>query len=100
MNDIRLNKEQEKEIVRAKFKIPPLIILLFVVFIVNVLMLCYIGSDSASVFAFGITALMLVLPIFLLLIIGIKKSSCVITNKRIYGVTSISMIRRKKYSYN
>lgn len=96
MNDIRLNKEQEKEIVRAKFKIPPLIIILLVVFIVGA-MFCF-HSYGEFAYAIGITALIFVLPFFISWIIGIKKSSCVITNKRIYGVTSIFIIR-KKYSY-
>lgn len=93
MNDIRLNKEQEKEIVRAKFKIPPLIIILLVVFIVGA-MFCF-HSYGEFAYAIGITALIFVLPFFISWIIGIKKSSCVITNKRIYGVTSIFIIRKK-----
>lgn len=113
MNEIRIDKEEEKDIVKAKFKIPAIVIVPLCILVFNAVLLIvvgvhffqeeinnyhYTGPDGSSYLAFGITVLIIVLPIFILWMVGIKKSSCVITNKRIYGVTSI-FIARKKYSY-
>lgn len=38
MHDIRINKEQEKEIVRARFKISPIVIVTFVILAFNTLL--------------------------------------------------------------
>lgn len=112
MHDIRINKEQEKEIVRARFKIPPFVMVLFVFCAFNALVLTIVGFDllqksindyhSSSLdgsftLALGLTSL-IILPMFIAWMVGIKKSSCIVTNKRIYGVTSI-FIAKKKYSY-
>ncbi len=112
MHDIRINKEQEKEIVRARFKIPPFVMVLFVFCAFNALVLTIVGFDlfqksindyhSSSLdgcftLTLGLTSL-IILPMFIAWMVGIKKSSCIVTNKRIYGVTSI-FIAKKKYSY-
>lgn len=112
MHDIRINKEQEKEIVRARFKISPIVIVTFVILAFNALVLTIVGFDllqksindyhSSSLdgsftLALGLTSL-IILPMFIAWMVGIKKSSCIVTNKRIYGVTSI-FIAKKKYSY-
>lgn len=105
MNDIRLNKEQEKDIVMAKFKVPALHIGFFVYCIINAVISLIAGIisivfnfNTTTIFVIALTIFIFLISIFLLSIIGIKKSSCVITNKRIYGVTSIFIIR-KKFSY-
>ncbi len=115
MHDIRISKEQEEVLVRAKFKIPTIVIVLFVFFAFNALLLLIDGivlfqksindyydnsSSDGSIFLFalGIAFSIVILPMFIVWMIGIKKSSCIVTNKRIYGVTSIFIIK-KKYSY-
>lgn len=116
MNDIRINKEEEKEIVKARFKIPPLIFVLFILFTLNALVTLIVGialevismndsnyygdlhSSNIFLIAFGIVLLLFVLPIFIIWMVGIKKSACVVTDKRIYGVTNFFIVK-KKYSY-
>ncbi len=100
MNEIRLNKEEEKEVVKARFKIPPLIIGLLVLILVHAIVLFIVGIllEESTSLSLGIVALIIVLPMVIIWIIAIKKSFCIVTNKRIYGVTSVFIIR-KKYSY-
>ena len=121
MNKIRLNDEEEREIVAARFRIPPIIVVLFVFIFLNALISLIVGivldvhassdvdlysyeeaSSSSSVagplIALGIAFIVVLVPILIAWMVGIKKSKCVVTNKRIYGVTSI-FIARKQYSY-
>lgn len=114
MHDIRINKEQEEVLVRAKFKIPTIVIVLFVFFAFIALIILISGIvlfqesindyyDNSSLdgsinLALGITFLIVILLMFIPWMVGIKKSSCIVTNKRIYGVTSIFIVK-KKYSY-
>lgn len=100
MHDIRISKEQEEVLVRAKFKIPTIVIVLFVFFAFVPLWVLIDGikSDNDIYFALGMTPLIVILQIFIAWMVGIKKSSCIVTNKRIYGVTSIFIVK-KKYSY-
>ena len=106
MNEIRINKEEEKEIVRARFKMSQLAIGVFVIcaficaFIGLILFISgYLNSDSDSIFLgeiyllFGVT----IFISFIFSIISIKRSSCIVTNKRIYG--AIGTIAKKKFSY-
>ena len=100
MHEIRVNKEAEKTIVSAKFKIPSLLIVLFVFLFLSPLLtiLVSIFSGDGDYLIFGITMLIVFVSLLIVLIVGIKKNSCIVTNKRIYGVTSF-LIARKKYSY-
>lgn len=114
MHDIRISKEQEEVLVRAKFKIPTIVIVLFVFFAFGALLFLIDGIvlfqksindyydnsslDGSIYFALGITFLIVILPMFIAWMVGIKKSSCIVTNKRIYGVTTIFIVK-KKYSY-
>jgi|GEM_PF-1199261 len=107
MNEIRLNKEEEKEIIRAKFKIPLLLIVAFSIFAANGLLAFILGIVQAVLSEFesggvlislSLAFLIILTPIFIIAMIGIKKSSCIVTNKRIHGVATILIIK-KKYSY-
>lgn len=113
MHDIRISKEQEKVLVRARFKIPTIAIVSFVFFAFVALLLLIDGIvlfqksindynssflDGFTYFVLGIVSLIVILTIFIVWMVGIKKSSCIVTNKRIYGVTSIFIVK-KKYSY-
>lgn len=108
MNDIRINKEQEEEIVRARFRIPLTVIVLFVCIAFYTLLLLiggillfnsdYDSDSSYDLFVFLGAMSLATLAMFIAWMFGIKKSSCIVTNKRIYGVTSI-FIAKKKYSY-
>lgn len=113
MHDIRINKEQEKEIVRARFKISPIVIVTFVILAFNTLLFLigwivslkesandyhYSSSSYGDILFFSGVMSLTILLMFIAWMVGIKKSSCIVTNKRIYGVTSI-FIAKKKYSY-
>lgn len=99
MNEIRMNRENEREIVEARFRVPPLAIAA-VIFgeIVGIFVL--VISIIKDPFFLGFGVFMMAFSLFLLIgcIVVVKKSSCVVTNKRIYGVTHF-FLAVKRYSY-
>lgn len=106
MHEIRKNDEEEIKLVEAKFKIPTGLKVLFILWFllggvfslaVGILSLI-LDSGGGFFFTAGFTQTIILLIIFLPWFSGIKKSQCVITNKRIYGVTSIVFVK-KRFSY-
>lgn len=108
MNDIRINKEEEKDIIKVKFKLPLVILIIFIIclilgltlFIISIYMLSNLIGSANEVAAFFVIGLLLLSNSAILfpLILAIRKCSCTITNKRIYGVTNV-FISKKNYSY-
>lgn len=108
MNDIRKNTEQETEIVSAKFKIPVIFKVFFImetIYCLLCLSLVFILFSDGGCFksggfesGFALTCLLIVWIVLLFNIIGIKRSICIVTNKRIYGTIKIVIIT-KKFSY-
>ena len=104
MHEIRKNNEEEKEIIFVKFKMPGLILAIYIwVFVHAILFLILgitLGDEDGGIgfFSVGFSLILVLLPIFILHFIGIKKSSCSVTNKRISGVISAFIIK-KTFSY-
>lgn len=109
MNEIRLNKEEEKEIAVATFKVPPILIAIFILLALHALLFVIVGiillgspsdsSNSATLFiGVGVPMLVIGVPLFIAWMVGIEKCKCIVTNKRIYGVTNI-FVAKKNYSY-
>ncbi len=118
MNEIRINTENEKILASAKCKMPKLLLAAYIIAIsVTSIMsllyligeILYVNSDeyytdydgSGSFIAFLIVSLFLLIMFivfFVLSLKAIKKSKCIITNKRIYG-TKAAFITRRDFSY-
>lgn len=104
MNEIRKNTESEKILATANCKMPKLYIALYIVFIVIHSLMMIVGLvllvkiGSAEAFVFGLLLLTLTVLCFILHISALKKSKCIVTNKRIYG-TKVAFIARKNFSY-
>lgn len=110
MNEIRKNTEEEHDIVKATFKMP----LLFKVFYFVMIGMCAILTIVSLVglidtfdeftnawdfpFACGLVLLIVAVVLFALHFRAIKHSSCTVSNKRIYGKTSV-LIGYKQFSY-
>lgn len=118
MNEIRRNAESEKILASAKCKMPKLLLAAYIIAIsVTSIMsllyligeILYVNSDeyytdydgSGSFIVFLIVSLFLLIMFivfFVLSLKAIKKSKCIITNKRIYG-TKAAFITRRDFSY-
>ena len=100
MHQIRKNDEKEETVVSAKFKVPVFLIIPFVfaLFLVSVLLLCGFGLDDVDLIVYPLIVLVILIIIFALACAGIKKSSCIVTNKMIKGVKSM-VFAKKIYSY-
>ena len=111
MNNIRKNTEEEKTIVSASFKIPIIVIILSIMFILTLVALLIVLPHEISDNPYSDNTLYeMLIPICIILIItavllalfgmiGIKKSTCSITNKRITGVKNYFLFFKKQYSY-
>ena len=110
MNNIRKNDEEEIVITKAKFNIPIFIIVTFSIplafffllmlgglFLMNVVDTEFYETGS-SLMRIGLIFSIVFALMFLLCALGIKKSSCIITNKRIKGVINF-VIAKKNFSY-
>lgn len=88
MHDIRINKEQEKEIVRARFKISPIVIVTFVILAFNTLLFLigwivslkesandyhYSSSSYGDILFFSGVMSLTILLMFIAWMVGIKK---------------------------
>lgn len=118
MNEIRKNTETEQVLASAKCKMPKLIMALYIIaitfFSLETLIFLiaeieYVNSDDYWNNYYGMgsyVALLVVSLIFLIIFIiafvlnlkAIKKSKCVITNKRVYGTKAV-FVARKDFSY-
>lgn len=111
MNEIRKNNEQEITIVEAKFKMPKIIKFLYIFIIAQFIFLFLIGISTigdieyhdnsemqAMEIAFPIVFVPILITVFVSHANAIKKSSCIITNKRIKGVTAV-FTAKKTFSY-
>ena len=94
MNEFRRNTAEEKEIVRARFKVPIFLKVILGILIVQCIIFTFNFEMFIVVFGFSIIPILALI----IVIIGIKKSSCIVTDKRIKGVTNF-FIAKKKYSY-
>lgn len=94
MNDIRINKEEEKIIYEGKFKLPILVIVLFALCMIPLFTYMIIGFASGSI-ALGVTlliTLLIYIGLFILYVFVVNKSILVISDKRIYGVKPFWLI--------
>ena len=119
MNEIRKNKEDEIEIVQAKFTIPWIytILTIFYILTISILFIIFIVFDynlensiinhkpNTSInwryYIFFICLyclFFLSILFFIIRLASIRKCNLVVTNKRIYG-TMFNILTRKKYSY-
>ena len=100
MNDIRKNDVAEETLVEAKFKAPAFLWVIYAALLVMAGLPLLIGIvlDEIFTLSFSITFLLVLIPMFILHIVSIKKSTCVVTNKRIKGVICV-FIFKKTFSY-
>lgn len=105
MNEIRKNTEEEKLLLKAVFKMPKMLIAIYVAIIIfsafffaSGIAVEALGYDGVIFISMGLAALLVISITFILHAVGIKKSSCCITNKRIYGTYSMVYFK-KSYSY-
>ena len=114
MRGIRKNNEEEKKIVEAKFKVSIIFILSLIFVAVNSILgiISFLFSFSVGVlandpFIFAMSIVLFPISLFisavavgihLCIIIGIKRSQCIVTNKRIYGIRYM-IFYKKRYSY-
>ena len=115
MNEIRKNTEKEQEIVRATFKMPLItmivygaILLIFLIFFIAGLStigkteyIPYLGEfDKTDYFmiTLGLFGIIFTVLCFGLQFFGLKKSSCIVTDRVIKGVATIFFVK-KSYSY-
>ena len=118
MNEIRKNTETEQVLASAKCKMPKLIMALYIIAIsilsLNTLMFLifeiqYVNSDEylydyegkgsyLALLVVSLIFLIILIIVFVLNLKAIKKSKCVITNKRIYGTKAV-FVARKDFSY-
>ena len=108
MNDIRVNNEEEKEIAVANFRVPSIVIVVFIIIALHSLLSVIVGiilldSPTSSrtatlLIAIGVPLLVIGIPLFIAWMVAIEKSKCIVTNKRVYGVINV-FVAKKNYSY-
>ena len=115
MNEIRRNTEKEKELVTAKFKMPLITMIMYGVFFLLFIIFFIVGISSIGkteyipyigeidktdyfMITLGFFGIVFIGVFFVLQYLGLKKSSCILTDKVIRGITTIFVVR-KTYSY-
>ncbi|HCH93147.1 MAG TPA: hypothetical protein DE061_05645 [Clostridiales bacterium] len=104
MNEIRKNREEEIIIVHAKCKMPVVLVVEYIVFMIAFVLMIVFGilkNNSASGVAlllFGIGGLCIDVLSCLSHIYSIKQNTCTVTNKRIYSVKAL-FFSKTSFSY-
>ncbi len=104
MNEIRKNREEEIIIVHAKCKMPVVLVVEYIAFMFVCVLAIILGglkNDAAygsALLALGIGWLCADIFLFLSRIYSIKRNTCTVTNKRIYGVKAL-FFSKTSFSY-
>lgn len=102
MNEIRMDKDDEKLVIEARFKYPTIIVACFVMFLIvllafGVILLIYDDTQFFHFF-FYLIPVYIVCLVFIIYANRYRKCKCVVTNKRIYG-TLIDGVKKNAFSH-
>lgn len=103
MNEIRVNKEKEKIVAKAGFAMPKLFLLTYIYVMVACVGLMiggavemFSGNEEGKRLLILMTiGLIGVFAIFIIHLLIIGQTECVVTNKRIYGTMATFLIKKE-----